>query len=147
MIFIINASIVCFYFNFIYWIFINPIIIYCIVEKLPDAKFNFFNSINKRTIASTDDQKKQANQDVLNSIGQNLKNIVKAPLALTTRVLKTGIVGTVLFAPVSLGLGILHAAWECMDTKKSPYEGKTAKTLSQGFTKVMTSLNNKVQRI
>ena len=66
---------------------------------------------------------------------------------MTTKLLKSSIVATVLFAPISLGMGILHAAWECMDDKKSPYEGKTVKKMSAGFTNVMGKLSSKVQRI
>ena len=97
-----------------------------------------------RVHATTQDEKKDANKAILSSVGKNLKNVVKAPIALTTRILKSSIVATVLFAPISLGLGILHAAWECMDSKKSPYEGKTATKLSQGFVKVMSKINTKV---
>ena len=120
---------------------------YSIITELSTGFKTLINSIGKKEIAQTDEEKKAANKDILNSVGQNLKNIVKAPIALTTKILRTGIVGQVLLAPISLGLGILHAAWECMDSNKSPYEGKTVQAMSKGFTQVMTSLDKTVQRI
>lgn len=120
---------------------------YSIVRELSTGMRLLLNSIKQRANATTKTEKADANKEIGKSIERNLKNIVKAPIALTTKVLKQGIVATVLFAPVSLGMGILHAAWECMDKKKSPYEGKTATKLSQGFVKVMSKINTNVQKI
>jgi hypothetical protein len=97
--------------------------------------------------ARTDDEKKEAGKDVLEKVGLNLKNIVKAPIALTAKILSSPIVATVLFAPISLGMGILHAAWTCMDSKPSPYDNSKVDKLSQGFTNAMQKLSTKVQRI
>ena len=120
---------------------------YSIVRELSTGMRMLMNSIKQRTNATTSEEKSDANKEIGKSIERNLKNIIKAPIALTTKVLKQGIVATVLFAPVSLFMGVLHAAWECMDSKKSPYEGKTATKLSQGFVKVMSKINTKVQKI
>lgn len=120
---------------------------YSIVKELGLGVRNLVNSVKMRTNAATPGQKKTANRAIADSVGQNLKNVVKAPIALTTKLLRSSIVATVLFAPISLGMGILHAAWECMDDKKSPYEGKTVKKMSAGFTNVMGKLSSKVQRI
>ena len=120
---------------------------YSIVSELGLGVKSLVNSVKMRANATTPGQKKASNKAIADSVGQNLKNVVKAPIALTTKVLKSSIAATVLFAPISLGMGILHAAWECMDDKKSPYEGKTVKKMSTGFTNVMSKLNSKVQSI
>lgn len=120
---------------------------YSIVKELGLGLRGLVNSVKMRVHATTQDEKKDANKAILSSVGKNLKNVVKAPIALTTRILKSSIVATVLFAPISLGLGILHAAWECMDSSKSPYEGKTVAKMSGGFMDMMTKLNSKVQKI
>ena len=120
---------------------------YSIVKELSIGVRDLVNSVKMRTNAMTPGEKKAANKAIINSTGKNLKNVVKAPIALTTKILKSSIVATVLFAPVSLGLGILHAAWEAMDSRKSPYEGKFVKKMSTGFTNIMDKVNSKVQSI
>ena len=120
---------------------------YSIIRELSVGARDLVNSVKMRTNAATPGEKKAANKAILDSTGKNLKNVVKAPIALTTKILKSSIVATVLFAPISLGLGILHAAWEAMDSRKSPYEGKFVKKMSAGFTNVMDKVNSKVQSI
>jgi hypothetical protein len=120
---------------------------YSVVRELSTGMRMLMNSIKQKANATTSAEKAAANKEIEKSIERNLKNIVKAPIALTTKVLKQGVVATVLFAPVSLFMGILHVAWECMDSKKSPYEGKFAAKLSQGFADVMSKINTKVQKI
>lgn len=120
---------------------------YSIITELSVGAKSLVNAVKMRKYAYTQEQEKTANKDILSGVGKNLKNIVKAPIALTTKILKTSLTATILLAPVSLGLGILHAAWECMDSKKSPYEGKTVAKMSSGLTKVMGRLHGKVQRI
>ena len=120
---------------------------YSIVKELSLGVKDLVNSIKMRGAATNTTEKKQANDAIKKSVGKNLKNVIKAPIALTTKILKSSIVATVLFAPISLGMGILHAAWTCMDDTKSPYEGKTVAKMSSGFTSFMSKLNSKVQSI
>ena len=120
---------------------------YSIVRELSLGVKDLINSIKMRGAATNATEKKQANDAIKKSVGKNLKNVIKAPIALTTKILKSSIVATVLFAPISLGMGILHAAWTCMDDTKSPYEGKTVAKMSSGFTSFMSKLNSKVQSI
>jgi hypothetical protein len=120
---------------------------YSIVKELSLGVKDLINSIKMRGAATNATEKKQANDAIKKSVGKNLKNVIKAPIALTTKILKSSIVATVLFAPISLGMGILHAAWTCMDDTKSPYEGKTVAKMSSGFTSFMSKLNSKVQSI
>lgn len=120
---------------------------YSIIRELSIGVRDLVNSVNMRVNAASPGEKKAANKAIIDSTGKNLKNVVKAPIALTTKILKSSIVATVLFAPISLGFGILHAAWECMDKDKSPYEGKTVKKMSAGFTNIMDKVNSKVQSI
>ena len=120
---------------------------YSIVKELSLGMRDLVTSIKMRAAATTTSEKKAANDAIKKSVGKNIKNVVKAPIALTTKILKSSIVATVLFAPISLGMGILHAAWTCMDENKSPYEGKTVAKMSSGFTSFMSKLNSKVQSI
>lgn len=120
---------------------------YSLVKDVSIGVKSLINSVNQAKNARDDDDKKEAGKEIAKNVGLNIKNTVKAPVVLTTRILSSSIVATVLLAPVSIALGILHAAWTCIDSSPSPYEGKGAVKLSQGFNNVMKKLNSKVQKI
>lgn len=120
---------------------------YSMIKEFGLGFKSLVNSIKYASKASTKAEKKQATKDVLHSLGTNVKNIVKAPITITTKLLSTGLVATVLFAPISLGMGILHAAWTCLDSSPSPYEDTGVQKMSAGFQKAMAKLNSKVKGI
>jgi hypothetical protein len=87
------------------------------------------------------------NKDILNSIGKNLKNTLKAPLVITSKILSTSLAATIIFAPISIGAGILHAAWTCLDSNPSPYDNKSIKKMSKGFQNAFKKLTTQAKRI
>ena len=61
---------------------------YSVVRELSTGMRMLMNSIKQRTNATTSAEKAAANKEIEKSIERNLKNIVKAPIALTTKDLK-----------------------------------------------------------
>jgi hypothetical protein len=119
---------------------------YSIIKEMSLGVKDLVTSI-KQVKNTTGSAKKTATKNMINSIGLNLKNTVKAPITITTRILKSTIVATVLFAPISLGMGILHAAWTCLDSSPSPYDNSGVEKMSRGFQSAMNKLNSKIERI
>jgi hypothetical protein len=105
------------------------------------------NAVKQRKYAKNNLEEQEANEKILNAVAKNVKNVVKGPVVLTTKILSTSVAATVMLAPVALGMGILHAAWTAMDSSPSPYDGQSVMKHSKGLQQFMNRIHKGVQKI
>ena len=120
---------------------------YSMITEISLGLQSLANSVKGLAHARNSAERKQAGKDLLNSIGLNLKNALKAPVVMASRILSTSLVAKVIFAPVSIGMGILHAAWTCMDSNPPPFNNNGVSKMSEGFQKIATKANGLFQRM
>ena len=120
---------------------------YSVIKELSLGVRELVNSVKQYANATDATQKTQASTNITNAIGTNLKNIIKAPIAVTAKLMSTRLAATIMLAPISLGMGILHAAWTAMDSSPSPYDGSKIMNQSAGLQRFMSNIKKGIERI
>ncbi len=97
--------------------------------------------------ATTSDDKKKSAKHLAKVIGRNVKNLVKIPLVLGTRILSTKIVSKILFLPLKVVGFLVHTSWNVFETKPSNYDDRPIVKMSDVFNTLMTNLKIKTQKL
>ena len=119
---------------------------YSMIKEMGLGMRKLVNSVRMYQNANSPTDKRAAGSRVVKSVAENVKNVVKAPVVVATKILSSSLAASVMLAPIALGMGILNAAWNAIDPSPSPYEDKVMQH-SPALKNFMTKIHKTVQKI
>lgn len=125
---------------------------YSMIKELSLGMKSLMNSIKLAKMATTDKEKSDARKQIAKDIGKNFKNLVKAPLVMTTKILSSGITAAVIFTPISIGLSMfqyisqgISAGFGLSENPTPRFDNSNVTRMSNGFRNFMSRLNTGIK--